>query len=242
MPKWGMVIDLDKCTACQACVVACKQENNVPSGHLDDAAKARGEVHRDHDIFWMRVLTQAKGEYPKPEIEFLPRPCQHCEKPPCVSVCPVEATYRNEEGLVLQRYDRCIGCRYCMVACPYGVRNFNWHEPEYPMPQALSPAASVDSDGNGRGPQPRVRGIVEKCTFCIQRIEEAKRKAQAEGRPLKDGDVQTACMQTCPPTAIVFGDLDDPNSRVSKLRTDRRAFRLLEDLGTNPRVTYLSEG
>lgn len=242
MPRWGMVIDLDKCTACQACVVACKQENNVPFGHLDDVTKARAEPHRDHDIYWMRVLTNAKGEYPKPEIEFIPRPCQHCDNPPCVPVCPVEATYKSEEGPVLQRYDRCIGCRYCMVACPYGVRNFTWHEPEYPMPEYLNPASSVDEKGNGRGPQKRVRGIVEKCTFCIHRIDAAKAKAAAEGRSLKDGDVQTACMQTCPPGAIVFGDLDDPDSRVSKLSKDRRAFRLLEELGTNPRVVYLSEG
>ena len=128
MPRWGMVIDLDKCTACQACTVACLAENNVPVTEPEEAALGRA-------IFWQEVMVELEGEYPHVRARFIPRPCQHCDRPPCIKVCPVRATYKDEEGLVLQRYERCIGCRYCAVACPYGVRYFNWYEPQWPEPQ-----------------------------------------------------------------------------------------------------------
>lgn len=226
MPRWGMVIDLDKCTACQACVVACRQENNVAFSGPEGTAKSRAR-------FWMQVLGTVEGRYPKVRGSFLPRPCMQCENPPCVQVCPVAATYQNTEGQVLQRYERCIGCRYCMVACPYGARFFNWDQPNVPEP--ISSAVNPDVPL-------RPKGVVEKCTFCIQRVEKAEAQARQEGRALRDGDVLTACTQTCTGGAIHFGDLDDPNSQVYKLSHSRRAVRLLEELGTQPKVYYLTEG
>ncbi|MBI3326444.1 MAG: 4Fe-4S dicluster domain-containing protein [Nitrospinae bacterium] len=224
MPRWGMVIDLDRCTACQACTVACIAENNQP-------VAGPAESQRGRDIFWNQVLAVVEGGYPRVIGRFLPRPCMHCDEPPCVSVCPVDATYKRDDGLVVQDNDRCIGCRYCMVACPYGARFFNWRRPAHPTPEHLNPDVPM-----------RRMGVVEKCTFCIHRIDAAKAKAQQASRPLRDGDVQTACQQTCTGSAIVFGDLDDPHSRVSRLAHDKRAFRLLEELGTKPRVMYLKEG
>lgn len=227
--KWGMVIDLDRCTACQACVAACRVENNVPFQGEEQIKKGRG-------MFWMEMLkvVEAPGHFHHARAKFLPRPCMHCENPPCVQVCPVEATYKNTDGgQVLQRYERCIGCRYCMVACPYGVRFFNWYKPAFPEPmnQYLNPDVPV-----------RPLGIVEKCTFCIQRISRAVEKARLEGRALRDGEVLTACAQTCTGGAIKFGDLDDHNSAVHQMANSRRAYRLLDDLGTHPQVYYLSEG
>lgn len=228
MARWGMVIDLDKCTACQACVVACKAENNVPFS-------TSAEAERGHTMFWMQLLAHVEGEYPRVKATFIPRPCMHCDEPPCVQVCPVKATWKREDGLVIQDYDRCIGCKYCMVACPYGVRYMNVGK--------FEPPESLASYAN---PNPRVRrrrvGIVEKCTFCVHRLEQAKERARAEGREVKDGDYQTACQQTCTGGAIKFGDLDDPKSEVHRLSNDKRAFRLLEELGTEPRVYYLKEG
>lgn len=226
MPRWGMVIDLDKCTACQACVVACRQENNVAFSGPDGAAKGRTR-------FWMEVLGSVEGHYPRVQGHFLPRPCMHCDNPPCVQVCPVEATYRSPEGQVLQNYERCIGCRYCMQACPYGARFFNWEQASVPEPMknAFNPDVPV-----------RPKGIVEKCTFCIQRVQKAESVARQQGKALQDGDVVTACAQTCTGGAIQFGDLDNPNSQVYKLSHSRRAIRLLEELGTEPKVYYLTEG
>ncbi len=239
MPRWGMVIDLDKCTACQACVVACRAENTVPFAGPEESAKNR-------PIFWMELLAVIEGEYPRVRGQFIPRPCMHCDNPPCVQVCPVNATWKAEDGLVVQDYDRCIGCRYCMVACPYGARFFNWYRPSWPtpLPQQHNPDLSPHRlpTGGRQGPEVRPIGVVEKCTFCIHRLEKAKQKAQAEGRDVRDGDYVTACTQTCPAKAIFFGDLDDPTSQVYKLSRSRRAVRLLEELGTEPRVYYLSGG
>ncbi|MFZ5916689.1 MAG: 4Fe-4S dicluster domain-containing protein [Chloroflexota bacterium] len=228
MPRWGMVIDLDKCTACQACSVACLVENNIP-------IVGREESQHNRAISWHYVLPiQKEGEYPHFRVEFFPRPCFHCDEPPCVKVCPVGATYVDEEGLVLVDYDRCIGCKYCVGNCPYGIRYVNWrhyHWPE-PMEQALNPAVPI-----------RPEGVIEKCTFCLHRLQRAKREAAARGRPLTDSELVLlpACNQACPASARYFGDLDDPDSTVSRLARSPRAFRLLEDLGTEPRVYYLAE-
>ena len=225
-PWWGMVIDLDRCTACQACVVACRQENNVPFAEPDEAGRGRS-------IFWMQLLSTVEGEYPDVRATFIPRPCMHCAHPACIKVCPVGATYQNEEGLVAQIYSRCIGCRYCTVACPYTVRSFNWRARAQPetLDRIRNPEVSV-----------RPKGVVEKCTFCVQRIRAAKERARAGNRELRDGDVVTACQETCPADAIHFGDLHDTESAVYRLSRSKRAFKLLEDLGTEPKVTYLKEG
>jgi len=221
-----MVIDLDRCTACQACVVACRQENNVP---FSDPSESK----LNHGIFWMQLLSVVEGEFPDVHATFIPRPCMHCAHPACIKVCPVGATYQNEEGLVAQIYARCIGCRYCTVACPYTVRSFNWRVPSTPEPLDRIRNPAVYN---------RPKGVVEKCTFCIQRIRAAKEKARAEDRALRDGDVVTACQEACPAKAIHFGDLHDPESTVYRLSRSKRAFQLLEDLGTDPKVYYLKEG
>lgn len=228
MPRWGMVIDLDKCTACQACTVACRVENNVPVAGPVDSRAGRA-------IFWNEVTPVIEGELPHLRARFIPRPCMHCEDPPCVQVCPVGATFKDAEGVVQQDYERCIGCRYCTVACPYGARFFNWRSPEFPETHARyrNPDAAARA---------RPVGVVEKCTFCVQRIERARRRAATEGRGLRDGDVVPACVQTCPARARVFGDLDDPASLVHHLARSPRAFRFLEELGTRPQVIYLMEG
>jgi Fe-S-cluster-containing dehydrogenase component len=163
----------------------------------------------------------------------VPLPCMHCEHPPCTRVCPVKATQIDREGLVAQVYPRCIGCRYCTTACPYTVRYFNWDRPQWPRPMedSLSPDVSV-----------RPKGVVEKCTFCHHRLQRARDQARAVGRPLREGDYVPACVQTCPTEAMVFGDLDDPRSAVARLSKGPRAFRLLEELGTRPKVVYLSKG
>lgn len=227
MPRWGMVIDLDKCTACQACTVACLSENNVPIVGPQEALRYR-------DITWHHVLTEIEGEYPHPQVRFLPRPCFHCKNPPCVKVCPVGATYVDEEGIVLVNYDRCIGCKYCVTSCPYGVRYVNWLHYRWPEPmdQYLNPDVPL-----------RPEGVVEKCTFCIHRLQRAKQEAAAQERELTDADLVLlpACNQICPAKARYFGDLDDAESTVSRMARNPRAFRLLEDLGTEPMVYYLAE-
>ncbi|MBU0492417.1 MAG: 4Fe-4S dicluster domain-containing protein [Chloroflexi bacterium] len=228
MTRWGMVIDLDKCTGCQACSMACRMENNIPFAGPEQADLSRVK-------WWHKVLRLEEGEYPRVRITLVPRPCQHCDNPPCVRVCPVGATYRDEEGLVRMDYDRCIGCRFCTTACPYTVRHFNWYEPVFPeeMQSYLNPDVPV-----------RPRGVVEKCTFCVHRLEKAKRQAAEQGRDLRDAELVLlpACNQTCPASARYFGDLDDPESTVSHLAHSKRAFTLLEDLGTRPKVIYLKEG
>ncbi len=224
--RWAMVIDLDRCTGCQACVVACNAENNIPVVTETEAAYGRW-------LNWIHIERYWEGEFPNVTAKFMPVLCQHCTEAPCEPVCPVYATYHTEEGLNAQIYNRCIGTRFCGSACPYKVRTYNWFDPAFPEPLAeqLNPDVTV-----------RSRGIMEKCTFCVQRIRRVEEQAKAEGQPVADGDVQPACAQTCPPGAIVFGDLTDPESRVSQLARSSRSFRLLEELGTDPAVIYLKGG
>ncbi|TET36041.1 MAG: 4Fe-4S dicluster domain-containing protein [Anaerolineales bacterium] len=224
--RWGMVIDLDRCTGCQACVVACHAENNVPVVGEQEAA-------RSHSMHWIRIERYWEGEYPNVKARFMPVLCQHCGEAPCEPVCPVFATYHTPEGLNAQVYNRCIGTRYCGSACPYKVRVFNWFRPDFPEPleQQLNPDVSV-----------RQRGIIEKCSFCVQRIRRVELDADASGREVEDGEVQPACVQSCPPSALIFGDLNDPESEASQLARSRRAFRLLDFLGTDPAVIYLKGG
>ncbi|MBF0549471.1 MAG: 4Fe-4S dicluster domain-containing protein [Deltaproteobacteria bacterium] len=226
--KYGMVIDLDKCVGCGACMVACQSENNLYV-RLDESDKLRSTT-------WMRLYRINNGEkFPEAKFSFFPRPCMQCgHHTPCVSVCPATATTVDEEGgIVSQIYTRCIGCRYCVAACPYHVRYFNWWDPVFPegMEKSLSPDVS-----------PRMRGVVEKCTFCHHRLMKAKQKAAMEKRrDLKENEYITACTQACPTGAITFGDLNNPEHQVAKLAARPDAFRLLERLGTEPKVYYLTK-
>jgi Fe-S-cluster-containing dehydrogenase component len=224
--RWAMVVDLDLCTGCQACVVACQAENNIPTVGEREAAYGRW-------MHWIHIERYWEGEYPNVKARFMPVLCQQCTEAPCEPVCPVYATYHSEEGLNAQIYNRCIGTRYCGSACPYKVRVFNWFDPKFPEPLAeqLNPDVTV-----------RTRGIMEKCTFCVQRIRRVEEQAGAENRPVADGEVQPACAQSCPPNAIIFGDLNDPESRASQLSRSRRSFHLLDELGTGPGVIYLKGG
>lgn len=224
-PRWGMVVDLDRCTGCEACVLACHAENNLPIVGEEECAQGRA-------FNWIRVERYWEGEYPHARARFLPVLCQHCTHAPCEPVCPVYATYHNPEGLNAQVYNRCVGTRYCANNCPYDVRYFNWFDPHWPepMPMMLNPDVTV-----------RSRGVMEKCTFCIQRINSAKEQAAIDGRPLGTDEVVPACAQTCAPSALVFGDLRDPESKVSKLVEAERRFQLLGELGTEPVVIYLKQ-
>jgi len=234
-----MVIDLDKCVACQACSIACRFENNTPVVPPDQAK--RGRAIRWNDVFPLPVETE--GQYPNTKERYITRPCMHCENPPCIKVCPVGATYQDEEGIVHQNYARCIGCRLCTVGCPYTVRYFNWSAPEWvsPLSEHLNPDR-VEGSGVLEGPSIRPRGVVEKCTYCIHRLKKAHEQADAEGREFRADEYVPACVQTCTGKARFFGDLDDPTSTVSQLSQKRRAFRLLEEAGTNPKTIYLQEG
>jgi len=225
MPKWAMVIDLDKCTGCGACSTACKLENNIPTVAPEEAQSGRV-------MFWMDMITGHENEFPNVRLHRYPKPCFHCDNPPCTRVCPVHATYLNEEGLVGQIYHRCIGCRYCMAACPYSAKVFNWYEPQWDgmLDACHNPDVSL-----------RMVGVVEKCSFCSHRLIKAKEEADAEERSIVDGEYLPACAESCPADAIYFGDLEDRESRVHALARSTRASRLLDDLGTEPKVIYLAE-
>jgi molybdopterin-containing oxidoreductase family iron-sulfur binding subunit len=240
-----MVIDLDKCVACQGCSIACRQENNTPAVAPDQALM--GRAIRWNDVFpFPPNDPESAGEYPNVKTRYLTRPCMHCENPPCIKVCPVQATYIDHEGLVRVDYRRCIGCRFCTVACPYGVRYFNWSKPPWSpeLARHINPDF-VSENGSLEGPAIRPKGVVEKCTFCIHRLRKArtpKGEAATNGSAFRAEDYVPACVQTCTGKARFFGDLDDPNSTVSRLARSTRAFRLLEDVGTHPKVIYLREG
>jgi Fe-S-cluster-containing dehydrogenase component len=220
---WGMVIDLDRCTGCEACVIACHAENNIAMVGEKEAARGRA-------MHWIRVERYWEGEFPDVRVKFVPALCQQCDEAPCEPVCPTYASYHSSEGLNGQAYNRCIGTRYCANACPYNVRFFNFFNPvwEKPFHLQLNPDVSV-----------REVGVMEKCTFCVQRIKSAEIQAEAEERELRDGELQPACVQSCPAQAMVFGDLNDPASEVSGLARSQRGTKLLEELGTKPKVIYL---
>lgn len=235
MVKYGYVIDLTRCLGCRACVEACKVENNTPVGAL-----------------WMVVFRQEKGTYPNVRVEFMPRPCMHCDNAPCVKVCPVGARYKREDGFVLTDFERCIGCRYCEVSCPYGVNYFNWKAPADNQYFNWRGGEGDNKFGTGKmkdytgeaippynnpdlkekyGEENRLvaggshfSGVVGKCTWCVHRVEKGRKPA---------------CVEICPAFALHFGDLDDANSDVSKLLATKPSYRLLEELGTKPSVYYL---
>jgi len=225
--RWGMAIDLTSCTGCSACVIGCQSENNI-------AVVGRDQVRASRHMQWIRIDRYYSGNPESPDVIFQPMLCQHCENAPCETVCPVLATVHDDEGTNVQVYNRCVGTRYCQNNCPYKVRRFNffdhWKSYEGTMNLAWNPDVTV-----------RSRGIMEKCTFCMQRITEGKDLAKDDGVKVRDGMIKTACQQTCPTDAIVFGDINDPGSRVSKLRASAMAFRSLENLNTKPAVSYLTK-
>ncbi len=225
--RWGMSIDLTACTGCGSCIIACQAENNIP-------VVGRENVRKSREMHWIRIDRYFAGGAENPDVVFQPMLCQHCENAPCETVCPVLATVHDNEGLNAQVYNRCVGTRYCQNNCPYKVRRFNffdhWKDYEGSMNLAWNPDVTV-----------RTRGIMEKCTFCVQRIRDAKDKAKDEGRTVRDGELKTACQQTCPTEAIVFGNINDKEAEVSKLKVEARAFRALEVLNTVPVVSYLTK-
>lgn len=227
--RWGMSIDLSSCIGCGACVTACYAENNIPVVGKEMVAQGR-------EMAWLRIERYFADESPQywdpdaPDVSFSPMLCQQCGNAPCEPVCPVYATYHNPEGLNAQVYNRCVGTRYCSNNCSYKVRRFNWSQAEWPEPLhlQLNPDVTV-----------REAGVMEKCTFCVQRIQEGKDRAKDDNRPVRDGEITPACVQTCPTQAITFGNLEDPDSAVSQQSHSPRAYTVLEELNTKPAITYL---
>ena len=232
--QWGMSVDLNSCTGCGACTIACQAENNIQ-------VIGKDQVRNRRIMHWIRIDRYYSENPQNPKVSFQPVMCQHCGNAPCENVCPVAATPHSEDGLNQMAYNRCVGTKYCINNCPYKVRRFNWFQ--YVKNNKFDYASNSDLGRMVLNPDVTVRsrGVVEKCSMCVQRIQQTKQLAKLQGRPIADGEFQTACAQACPGNAIVFGDLYNPESRLTKLFEDKRNYHLLEELHTLPSVGYLTK-
>jgi len=225
--RWGMSIDMNSCIGCNACMIGCQSENNIP-------VVGKEQVKNGRAMHWIRIDRYYKGESDNPEVNYQPMLCQHCENAPCETVCPVLATAHNDEGLNVQIYNRCVGTRYCSNNCPYKVRRFNFFDYSKQFVEPLNLVLNPDLTT-------RSRGVMEKCSFCIQRIQESKDAAKAKGSQVQEGALKTACQQSCPTNAITFGNTNDEKSAVAQLRKSSRAYHVLEEINVKPQVTYLQK-
>jgi molybdopterin-containing oxidoreductase family iron-sulfur binding subunit len=245
--KWGMSVDLNACNGCGACVVACNAENNV-------AIVGKPEVLRGHEMHWLRIDKYYSGDMENPKVVFQPLMCQHCDNAPCENVCPVAATNHSSEGLNQMTYNRCIGTRYCANNCPFKVRRFNWADytgadsfPDNQVGELNDVVLNMNDDLTRMVLNPdvtvRSRGVIEKCSFCVQRLQAAKLEAKKDSRPMVDSDIKVACQQACPTNAITFGNANDKHSAITKVRIENpnRSFYVLEQLHILPNVTYLAK-